>query len=112
MELRPLDIVDLNRNIVARLYWSSPGVVTVESDNPTLKAYLENLVRRYSLSGIPSKTGGKFLIDGHEVYGTRSRQLTIDTPDFLGGIAEVLNEREPFPNQEVYGIIRRWKPLS
>jgi hypothetical protein len=69
------------------------------------------MVLRYSATGIPSVIGVVLDIDGHKAYGGRAITLTIDTPDFLIGIAEVLNEREPFPDQEVYGLIRRWKEI-
>jgi len=109
MPLHSLDIIDPNRNVVARLHWSPPNIVTVESENPALKAFLENMVQRYSATGIPSVTGVILDINGHKAYGGRAITLALETPEFLKGIAEVLNEREPFPDQEVYGLIRRWK---
>ena len=57
MAIRPMDIIDVNRNVVAQLHWAPPGVVTVVSENAALKAFLEDLVQRYSSSGIPSMTG-------------------------------------------------------
>ena len=66
MAIRPMDIIDVNRNVVAQLHWAPPGVVTVVSENAALKAFLEDLVQRYSSSGIPSMTGGSKVVNGQK----------------------------------------------
>jgi hypothetical protein len=108
--MKMLEIVNIQRELLGRIIWESPGKLTLEVLDTRFEAKLKFLIEKGKKEGFPYRKGREGKESGNNIFVDEKITVTSEDEKFLAAMADAVS-RLTFNGQRVFGLLKEQKEV-